>query len=74
MEGAANYIHLLFPREADKVHRVAGHPDRELRVLLRVFHRVLERVLGENIEVHVEAALTEIHVEGFDRAIDQFLV
>ena len=33
-----------------------------------------KRRLVEHIEVHVEAAMVEIHVEGFDGGVDEFLV
>ena len=55
-------------RQPDEVDRIARHPDRELRILVRILHRVLERLLVDDVQVHVEAALVEIHVEGLDRA------
>ena len=33
-----------------------------------ILHRVLERLLVDDVQVHVEAALVEIHVEGLDGA------
>ena len=56
VEGAIDDVELLLLRELDEVHRVAGHPDRQLRVLLRVLHRVLQRLAVEHVDVHVEAA------------------
>ena len=40
VEGAVHHVELLLLRELDEVHRVAGHAHRELRILLRVLHRV----------------------------------
>src|SRR5262245_4122780 len=40
VEGAVDHVHLLLAREAHEVHRVAGHADGEVRVLLRMVHGV----------------------------------
>ena len=74
VEGAADDIELLLARQSDKVDRVARDADGELRILVGIFHRVLKRVLVDDVEVHVEAAVFEVHVERFDRGVDQLLV
>src|SRR5262249_4927133 len=62
---------LLFWRQTDKVYGVTRDAYRELRVLVRVFHRVLERLLIDHVQVHVEAAAIEVHVESLDGFIDK---
>src|SRR5690242_14163782 len=39
VEGAIDDVHLLLASETDEVHRVAGHTDRQVRILLRMVHR-----------------------------------
>src|SRR6185369_16055006 len=55
VEGAVDHVHLLLARQPDEVDRVARHADREARVLLRVVHRVEQRVAVQHVHVHVEA-------------------
>ena len=38
---------LLLPGQADEVHRIAGDPDGQLRVFVRVLHRILQRLRVE---------------------------
>src|SRR3954453_23433111 len=74
VEGPADHVALLFRRQPDEIHGVARKPDRELRIFVRAFHGVLERLLVDNVEVHVEAAAVEIDVEGLDRFINQLVL
>src|SRR4026208_2406100 len=53
VERAVDHVHLLLARETDEIHRVAGHPDGEARVLLRVVHRVHQRLAVQHVDVHV---------------------
>src|SRR6185369_17231011 len=41
VEGAIDDVELLLLGQLDEVDRIAGHPNRELRILLRVLHRIL---------------------------------
>src|SRR4051812_23690856 len=63
MEGAVDDIELLLTRELDEVHRVAGHPDGELRVQLRVVHGMQQGLAVEDVDVDVVAALGEVAVQ-----------
>ena len=71
VEGAVDDVELLLARQLDEVHRVARHPDRELRILLRMLHRVLQRLAVEHVDVDVEAAAREVRVERVDAARDR---
>src|SRR6516164_7461910 len=55
VERAVDHIHLLFSGKADKVHRIPRHPDREIRILLRVVHRIQQSLAIEHVDVHVIA-------------------
>ena len=74
MEGAADHILLLLACQPDEVDGIAGHTDRELRILVRMLHRVFERFFIDHVQIHVESALIEIHVDGLGRGRDEFLV
>ena len=71
MEGTADHVSLLLRRQPDEVDRIAGHANSELRVLVRVFHRVFERILVDHVQIHVEPAMVEIDVESFRGRIDE---
>ena len=58
---------LLLTGQLDEVHRVPGHPDRELRVLLRMLHRVLEGLAVEHVDVHVEAGRHDVGIQHADQ-------
>src|SRR5215207_7911550 len=49
MESAVDDVHLLLAGESDEVHRVAGHADGEARILLRMIHRVDQRLAIEHV-------------------------
>src|SRR3954467_12296182 len=70
VERAADDVSLLLWRQANEVHGVARHADRELRILVRIFYRVLERLLLDDVQVHVKAASLEIGVKRLDRLVD----
>src|SRR4026209_1436856 len=55
VERAIDHVHLLLLRETHEVHGVARHADREARVLFRVLHRVEQRLLVQDVDVHVIA-------------------
>src|SRR5262245_25497680 len=44
VERAVDHVHLLLAGQAHEVHRVARDADGEVRVLLRVVHRVHQRL------------------------------
>src|SRR5512134_1408986 len=44
VEGPVDHVHLLLAREPHEIHRVPRHADREVRVLLRMLHRVEQRI------------------------------
>ena len=63
--GARDHVELLFTCELDEVHGVARNTDGELRVLLGVFHCIVEEIAVEDI--HVEVLTTvgrEVAVRG----------
>src|SRR5262245_1773002 len=51
MEGAFDDVHLLLAREAHEVHGVARDADRQARVLLRMLHRVHQRLPVQHVHV-----------------------
>ena len=58
-------------REPHKIDGVARHPDRQLRIFVRVPHGVFERLLIDHVQVHMEPALIEIQVEGLHSSINE---
>src|SRR5512145_732153 len=56
-------IHLLFARQPHEIDRIARHADRQARVLLRVIHRVEQRVAIQHVDVHVIPGAAEKGVE-----------
>src|SRR5690606_12979925 len=66
VEGPRDDVKLLLTGEPHEVHRVAGDPDGELRVLLRVLHGLVEGVAVEDVDVHVEALGAHVGVEEAD--------
>ena len=67
MEGAGDDVLLLFLRQLDEVHGVTGHPHRQVGVVLRVLHRVLEGRRVEDVDVGVVE--TGLHVVGGARGL-----
>ena len=63
VEGAVDDVHLLLAGQAHEVHRVTGNADGELRVFLRVIHRVEQHRAVEDIHVHVISAGAEERVQ-----------
>src|SRR5262245_40214743 len=49
VEGPVDDVHLLLAREPHEVHRVAGHPDRQARVLVGMLDRVEQRLAVEHV-------------------------
>ena len=74
VEGAADHILLLLARQPDEVDGVARHTNGKLRILVRMLHRVFERFLIDHVQVHVESAVIEIHVDRLGRGRDEFVV
>src|SRR5215831_5669372 len=71
VEGAADHVPLLLRRQTHKVNSITRDAYRELRVLVRVLHRVLERLPINHVEVHVEPTTIEVDVEGLDGLIQK---
>src|SRR4249919_1470957 len=63
VERAVDDVHLLLAREPDEIHRVAGDANRQARILLRMIHRVEQRVPVEDVDVHVVAGGAEEGVQ-----------
>src|SRR5262245_13922582 len=63
VERAIDHVHLLFAREAHEVHCVARYADREARVLLRMLHRIEQRLAIEHVDVHVVAGGREESIQ-----------
>src|SRR6056297_950426 len=60
VERPVHHVELLLARQLDEVDGVARDADRELRVLLRVLHRVEQRLAVQHVDVNVEALLGEV--------------
>src|SRR5678816_3839806 len=69
-ETAVHDIELLLAREAHEVHRVTRDADSELRIFVRIVHRIEQRLLAQDVEIHMESALAKEHVEAGDAAPD----
>ena len=66
VESPADDVELLFARQFDEVDRVARHANRQLRILLRMIHGVLQRLASEHVDVDVLAAFAEVTIEQAD--------
>src|SRR6187399_409293 len=53
VESAIDDVHLLLTGEPHEIHRVAGHADRQARILLGMIHRIEQRVSVQHVDVHV---------------------
>src|SRR5262245_27362685 len=73
VEGPADHVHLLLAGEPYEVDRVAGDPDRQVRALLRVVHRVEQRVAVQHVHVHVETRAAEEGVHDAGQVRDAVL-
>src|SRR5688572_30701365 len=69
-EAAVHDVELLLTREPHEVHRITRNANRELRVLVWILHRVEQRLLLQDVEVHMESALAKEHVKASDGASD----
>jgi hypothetical protein len=67
-------IHLLLARQPHEVDRVARDADRQARVLLRVVHRVEQRLAVQHVDVHVIAGHPEVGVEDRGQVGDPVLL
>src|SRR6516164_732184 len=63
VERAVDDVHLLLAREPYEVHRVARDTDGEIRILLRVLHRIHQRLAIEHIHVHVKTRHAEVRIQ-----------
>src|SRR4051812_19576636 len=71
-ETAVHDIELLLARKTDEVHRVAGDANRELRIFVRMLHRIEQRLLAEHVEIQMESALSKVHVDRAGSPRDRF--
>lgn len=76
MGAARDDIELLLARQVDELHGIAGHADREIRVLrfLRMLHAVDELIDAENIDVEVMRTLAEVAVHDAHERRDAVLL
>src|SRR4029079_3475196 len=45
-----DHFHLLLARHPDEIHRVAGDPNRQVGIVLRMRHRVHQRLATEHVD------------------------
>src|SRR5262245_35662313 len=63
MEGPVDDVHLLLAAEAHEVHGVAGNPDGQVGILLRVIHGVHQRFAVQDVDIHMIARAAEEGVQ-----------
>src|SRR5215471_16425765 len=63
VEGSGDDIHLLLARQPHEIDRIAGYADRQARILLRVIHRIHQRLAVQHVDVHVIAGGSEKRVQ-----------
>ena len=63
VERSGNHLQLLLPRQFVEVDSVARDAYREVGVLLRVVHRVAQRVSAQDAQVDVLPAFFEVPVQ-----------
>ena len=73
MERPVDDVHLLLAGEAHEIDGIARDANRQIRVLLRVIHRVQQRVAIEHVDVHVIAGAAEERVEDAGEVRDPIL-
>ena len=62
MNRSLNYFFLLFSRQFDEVNRVTGDPNGKLRILLRMLHRVDEKLSIKDIDIDMVSAFGKVAV------------
>src|SRR3954453_4265878 len=70
MEGAIDYVHLLFAAQSNEIHRVSRDAYCELRVFLGMVHRIQQHFAIQYIHVHVEAGRSEESVKNVSQVRD----
>src|SRR3954447_13262980 len=70
MEGAIDYVHLLFAAQSNEIHRVTRDAYCELRVFLGMVHRIQQHFAIQHIYVHVEARCSEERVKNISQVRD----
>src|ERR1700739_1015542 len=63
MERATDHIHLLLTSQPHEVDGISRDTNRQMRVLLRMIHRIQKRVTVQYIYVHVIARVAEKRIE-----------
>src|SRR5215203_4296332 len=56
-------IQLLFTRKSDKVDRISGNANSQVRIVLRMLHRVDKHLAIQHVYVHVKTSGSEKRVE-----------
>ena len=74
VEGAADHILLLFAREPDEIDGIARHPNGELRIFVRILHRVLSVSLSRTFRFMWKPPWAKYMSMAFDRGIDQLFL
>src|SRR3954469_691756 len=74
VERAVDDIHLLLAGQTDEVDGIAGHPDGEAWVLLRVVDCVEEHVAVQHVHVHVISGGAEECVQHRSQVDDPILL
>ena len=69
VEGPIDDVHLLLAREPHEIDGIARDANRQVRILLRVIHRIEQRVAIEHVHVHVIAGAAEERVEDAVRLV-----
>ena len=66
MECSADNIHLLLAGQLDEVHRVSGNTDSQLRIFLRMLHRIEQSGSVKHIDIEMVSAVSEVTIEQAD--------
>ena len=64
------YVHLLFAAEPNEIHGVSRDVYCELRVFLRMIHRIQQHFAIKHIHVYTEAGHSEESVKNVSQVCD----
>ena len=70
VKGPSDDIHLLFTRQLDKVHCIAGHANGQLGIVFRVFHGILEHFPIQDVDINMVTLGAKIAIEHAGKVAD----
>ena len=70
VEGTVNDIKLLLTCQLNKVNRITGNANRQLRILLRMLHGVNKLCTVENVNIQMMSLISHISIQQCNEICD----